>query len=180
MNSTNDDQATTNNISRKDFVKASSLAAGGLMVGSLPFSGRAKSAGAATLKIALVGCGGRGTGAARQALSTGDGVQLVAMADAFQDRLDESYQTLNKVFAEENPEKINVPEEHKFTGFDGYKEAISLADVVILATPPGFRPYHFEAAIDAGKHVFMEKPLAIDAPGVRKVMEVGEKADEKG
>src|SRR5699024_9156851 len=78
------------------------------------------------------------------------------------------------------PKIGNVLEVHKFACFDGYKEAISLADVVILATPPGFRPYHFEAAIDAGKHVFMEKPLAIDAPGVRKGMEVGEKADEKG
>src|SRR5699024_10488761 len=129
MSSINDDQSESTRISRKDFVKASSFAAGGLMLSTLPFRSRAKSAGAATLKVALVGCGGRGTGAARQALSTGDGVQLVAMADAFQDRLDESYQTLNKVFAEENPEKINVPEEHKFTGFDGYKEAISLADV---------------------------------------------------
>src|SRR5699024_11397141 len=109
MNSTNDDHATTNSISRKDFVKASSLAAGGLMVGSLPFSGRAKSAGAATLNIALVGCGGRGTGAARQALSTGDGVQLVAMAHACQDRLDESYETLNKVVDAEKPEKRYVP-----------------------------------------------------------------------
>ncbi|SMO62275.1 Gfo/Idh/MocA family protein [Fodinibius sediminis] len=179
MSSNNDNHVDNKNISRKDFVKASSLAAGGLMLGSLPFSARAKSAGAATLKIALVGCGGRGTGAARQALSTGDGVQLVAMADAFRDRLDDSYETLTKVFADEK-EKLNVPEEHKFTGFEGYKDAISLADVVILATPPGFRPYHFEEAIDAGKHVFMEKPLATDAPGVRKVLEVGKKADEKG
>lgn len=169
-------------LSRKDFVKASSLAAGGLMLGGLPLRSQARnrSAGAATLKIALIGCGGRGTGAARQALSTGDGVQLVAMADAFRDRLDESYQTLNKVFGEEAAQKINVPEEHKFVGFNAYKDALSLADVVILATPPGFRPYHFEAAIDAGKHVFMEKPLATDAPGVRKVLETGKKADQKG
>lgn len=180
MSTTTDDQVENNRISRKEFVKASSLAAGGLMVGSLPFSGRAQPAGAATLRVALVGCGGRGTGAARQALSTGEGVQLVAMADAFQDRLDESYETLTKVFADTGPEKINVPEAHKFTGFGGYKEAMALADVVILATPPGFRPYHFEEAIDAGKHVFMEKPLATDAPGVRKVLEVGEKADQKG
>ncbi len=181
MNSSNNDKGWKKNISRKDFVKTSSLAAGGLLLGSLPLGAKASSSRAETLKVALVGCGGRGTGAARQALSAGEGIELVAMADAFQDRLDESFETLTKVFEkEETPEKINVSEEHKFTGFDAYKDAIALADVVILATPPGFRPYHFEAAIDADKHVFMEKPLATDAPGVRKVMEVGKKADQKG
>src|SRR5699024_8243640 len=117
-----------------------------ILLSTLPFRSRAQSSGAATLKIALVGCGGRGTGAARQALSTGDGVQLVAVADAVRDRLDDSYKTLTKVFAEDK-DKLNVPKEHKFTGFDAYKDAISLADVVILATPPGFRPYHFEEAV---------------------------------
>ncbi len=166
-------------ISRRDFCKTSSIAAGGLLLSSLPVGAGAYAGGTATLKIALVGCGGRGTGAARQALSTGDGVQLVAMADAFRDRLDESLDTLNKVF-KDNPDKLNVPEEQKFVGFDAYKKAIALADVVILATPPGFRPDHFEASIDAGKHVFMEKPVATDAPGVRKVLEAGKKADQKG
>ncbi|MDX1636933.1 MAG: Gfo/Idh/MocA family oxidoreductase [Balneolaceae bacterium] len=166
-------------LSRRDFVKTSSLAAGGLMLSSLPVGAGAYAGGSATLKVALVGCGGRGTGAARQALSTGDGVQLVAMADAFRDRLDDSLNTLNKVFKDDKS-KLNVPEEHKFVGFDAYKNAIELADVVILATPPGFRPIHFEAAVDAGKHVFMEKPLATDAPGVRKVLEAGKKADQKG
>src|SRR5699024_4384824 len=179
MSSRNDDQSESTRISRKDSVKASSFAAGGLMLSTLPFRSRAQSSGAATLKIALVGCGGRGTGAARQALSTGDGVQLVAMADAFRDRLDDSYKTLTKVFAEDK-DKLNVHEEHKFTGFDAYKDAISLADVVILATPPGFRPYHFEEAVNADKHVFMEKPLATDAPGVRKVLKAGKLADQKG
>lgn len=168
-------------ISRRDFVKNASIAAGGgMLLSSLPIGAGAYAGGSATLKIALVGCGGRGTGAARQALSTGDGIQLVAMADAFRDRLDESLKTLNKVFGEESPEKLNVPEEHKFVGFEAYKDAISLADVVILATPPGFRPSHFEEAINAGKHVFMEKPVATDAPGVRKVLETGKLADEKG
>ena len=172
----------TNNstISRKDFVKATSLATGGLLFGSFPFRTKAKRAGEATLKLALIGCGGRGTGAARQALSTGDGVQLVAMADAFRDRLDESHITLQKVFKDIGPEKINVPEEHKFVGFNAYKDAIGLADIVILATPPGFRSFHFEAAIDADKHVFMEKPLATDAPGLRRVLTAGKKADRKG
>lgn len=180
MSSKPDDQSGKKNISRRDFFKTSSLAAGGLVLSSLPVGASAYAAGNDTLKIALIGCGGRGTGAARQALSTGDGVQLVAMADAFRDQLDESFETLTKVFGEKEPEKLNVPEDHKFVGFDGYQKAIQLADVVLLATPPGFRPYHFEAAISAGKHVFMEKPVATDAPGVRKVLEAGKKADEQG
>src|SRR5699024_4877348 len=179
MSSNNEQQVTGPKISRKEFVKSTSLAAGSFMIGSLPFSSQAQSAGDATIKIALVGCGGRGTGAARQALSTGEGVELVAMADAFRDRLEESYDTLTKVFADDK-DKLNVPEEHKFTGFDAYKDAISLADVVILATPPGFRPAHFEEAVKADKHVFMEKPLATDAPGVRKVLQAGKLADQKG
>src|SRR5699024_8250593 len=121
------------------------------------------------LKIALVGCGGRGTGAANQALSADEGTQLVAMADAFRDRLDESYEKLSKRYGDTG--QLSVPEEHKFTGFDGYKKAIALADVVILATPPGFRPIHFEEAVRAGKHVFMENPVATDAPGIRRVLE---------
>src|SRR5699024_12741176 len=100
MSSRNDDQSESTRISRKDLVKASSFAAGGLMLSTLMFRSRAQSSGVATLKIALVGCGGRGSGAERQALSTGDGVQLVAMAEAFRDRLDDSYKTLTKGFAE--------------------------------------------------------------------------------
>lgn len=179
MGTEQDDSKGRKKISRRDFVKSSSLAAGGLFLSSLPVDAGAYAGGTATIKVALVGCGGRGTGAARQALSTGEGVQLVAMADAFRDRLDESLETLNKVF-EDDQQKLNVPEEHKFVGFEAYKKAIALADVVILATPPGFRPIHFEAAIDAGKHVFMEKPVATDAPGVRKVLEAGKKADANG
>jgi len=179
MSSNNEQQVTGPKISRKEFVKSTSLAAGSFMIGSLPFSSQAQSAGDATIKIALVGCGGRGTGAARQALSTGEGVQLIAMADAFRDRLDDSFEALNKAFTEED-DKINVPEEHKFVGFEAYKKAIPLADVVILATPPGFRPYQFEEAVSEGKHVFMEKPLATDAPGIRRIMKAGEVADQKG
>jgi myo-inositol 2-dehydrogenase / D-chiro-inositol 1-dehydrogenase len=102
---------------------------------------------------------------------------LVAMVDAFQDRLDKSFELLTKKFAGQN--KINVQDKHKFVGFEGYKEAIALADVVILATPPGFRPAHFEEAVKAGKHVFMEKPVATDAPGIRKVLAAAEIAKQK-
>jgi len=107
-----DDCPEKSAISRKDFITKSSLATGGLLLGSLPFGKDAQGAGAKTIKVALIGCGGRGTGAARQALSTGDDVELVAMADAFRNRLDGSLETLNKVF-KDNPEKLNVPEIEK-------------------------------------------------------------------
>jgi myo-inositol 2-dehydrogenase/D-chiro-inositol 1-dehydrogenase len=128
-----------------------------------------------TVRVALVGCGGRGSGAASQALSTSGPVKLVAMADAYKDRLDGSLREI----ATRHKEKIDVPEEHRFVGFDGYKQAIQLADLVILATPPGFRPIHFEEAIRQGKHVFMEKPVATDAAGVRKVLAAAEEAKKK-
>lgn len=165
-------------INRRTFVRnAAAASAGGVLLSQLPVGMSAYGAASDTLKVALVGCGGRGTGAANQALSVKQNVKLVAMADAFQDRLDESYENLMKKHG--SSKKIEVPQEHKFVGFDGYKQAIALADVVILATPPGFRPIHFEEAVNAGKHIFMEKPVATDAPGVRKVLEVAEKAKQK-
>jgi len=158
---------------RRDFLKASAMIAGGTMLSSIPLMGH--SSVNDTIKIALIGCGGRGTGAASQALSTKFNLQLVAMADAFKDRLDESYKDLSEKFKD----KVNIPEEHKFVGFDAYAKAIALADVVILATTPGFRPIHFEEAIKQGKHVFMEKPVAVDAPGIRKVLATAEEAKRK-
>ena len=132
------------------------------------------------LKIALIGCGGRGTGAAGQALNTEGPVKLVAMADAFRDRLDSALQTLKDEVTKRNqPERVDVPEENKFVGFDAYKKAIALADVVILATPPGFRPMQFEEAVNQGKNIFMEKPVAVDAPGIRKVLAAAEIAKSK-
>ena len=160
---------------RREFLKTSALLAGGTMLSQLPFTG-AYAAGNDTIKVALVGCGGRGTGAAFQALGTKYNIKLVAMADAFRDRLDESYKPLFEKFGKA---KVDVPEEKKFVGFDGYKNAIAEADVVLLATPPGFRPIHFEEAIKQNKHVFMEKPMATDAPGIRKVLAVAEEAKQK-
>lgn len=161
-------------ISRRNFVKHASLGAGGLLLaGTLPVGISAYAQGSETLKLALIGCGGRGTGAASHALLADDGVKLVAMADAFRDRLDNSLESLSQ---RHDSTRLDVPEEHKFVGFDAYQKAIDLADVVILATPPGFRPIHFEAAVNAGKQVFMEKPVATDSPGIRKVLEAGRKA----
>lgn len=164
-------------INRRKFVKNSAAAAaGGMFLSQLPAAASAYVGGNETLRIAVIGCGGRGTGAAVQALSVKEDVKLVAMADAFKDRLDESYENIMKKHGQSG--RVDVPDEHKFVGFDAYKNAIALADVVLLATPPGFRPIHFEEAVNQGKHVFMEKPVATDAPGVRKVLEVAQKAKQ--
>lgn len=128
------------------------------------------------LRVALVGCGGRGTGAAIQALSTAGPVHLVAMADAFRDRLDAS---LAEIVAQV-PERVDVPESRRFVGFEAFRAAIDLdVDVVLLTTPPGFRPEHFEYAVARGRHVFMEKPVAVDAPGVRTVLAAAAEARRK-
>jgi len=129
-----------------------------------------------TLKLAVVGCGGRGTGAIRQALQADPDTELVAMADAFQNRLDDCYNNLSQIF---DKKRLKVKDKDKYVGFDAYKKAIDLADVVILATTPAFRPVHFKYAIESGKHVFMEKPVATDAPGIRSVLETGRLAAEK-
>jgi predicted dehydrogenase len=166
--------------SRRNFVKQSSLLAGGIV--TLPILGQANyfSGSDDVIKVAVVGCGGRGTGAAVQALSTKQNVQLVAMADAFRDRLDTSYKNISEALKEQSKDKrLQVKEENKFVGFDGYKKAIALADVVILATPPGFRPIHFEEAVRMNKHVFMEKPVATDPAGIQKVLQVAEEAKKK-
>lgn len=162
-----------NNNSRRDFVKNSSLIAGGLIAAPM-FTRANYFAGADdAIKVALVGCGGRGTGAAMQALLSGQNVKLVAMCDAFADNIENCHKAL---MAEVNSngkgieKNIDVPADRRFTGFDGYKKAIALADVVILTTPPGFRPIHFDEAISQNKHVFMEKPVATDPAGVQKVL----------
>lgn len=169
--------STPNNESRRDFVKNTALISAGLMLPSMKIEAMANVFNEKKLKLALVGCGGRGSGAANQALQADENVELVAMADVFEDRLNSSYQSLSERY--KDSKKVNVKEEHKFFGFDAYKKAIDMADVVILATPPGFRPYHFAYAIENGKHVFMEKPVATDVPGVRKVLEMAKVAKEK-
>ncbi|PCJ98724.1 MAG: dehydrogenase [Flavobacteriaceae bacterium] len=163
--------------SRRGFVKNSALLSAGLILPAMEMEGMANIFNERKLKIALVGCGGRGSGAVNQALQADDNVELVAMADAFEDRLNSSFNNLSEAY--KDTKKINVKEKHKFYGFDAYKKAIDLADVVILATPPGFRPYHFAYAIENDKHVFMEKPVATDAPGVRKVLEIAQLAKQK-
>lgn len=176
-----------NNLSRRDFVKNTTIVTGGLMAAPLFAGQNFFPAGSEEIKVAVIGCGGRGTGAAAQALSVKQNTKLVAMADAFRDNLDACYKKLTgseaKTLADGSTvdirPRVQVPEENKFHGFDGYKKAIALADVVILTTPPGFRPIHFEEAIRQGKHVFMEKPVATDPAGIKKVLEMAEVAKSK-
>jgi predicted dehydrogenase len=178
---------TKNSKSRRAFMKHTSVLAGGAL--AMPLLSRANFFAGAddTIRVALVGCGGRGTGAAFQALMAQKNVKLVAMADAFRDRIDSCYKSLTEddlsdsMGVNGNPIKsrIDVSEERKFSGFDGYAKAIPLADVVILCTPPGFRPIHFAEAINQNKHVFMEKPVAVDTAGVKMVLEAAEKARQK-
>jgi len=169
------------NSSRRQFLKTSSAAAlGGALASSLAFTQKASAAYSSsdTLKVGLIGCGGRGTGAAAQALSTGEGVVLTAMGDAFADRLQGSRKSLQA--NEQFGPRVKVSDDACFVGLDAYQKVIdSGVDVVALATPPGFRPQHLKAAVEAGKHVFCEKPMATDAPGVRSVLESAALAKEK-
>ncbi|HNM27001.1 MAG TPA: Gfo/Idh/MocA family oxidoreductase, partial [Saprospiraceae bacterium] len=172
--------------SRREFLKTTAALTGGAMLSGMPLAQAAQSLTDDTIKIALIGCGGRGTGAAMQALLTKQNVKLVAMADVFRNKIDEAYKSLTAddisdwTGSDANVKsRVDVPEERRFTGFDAYKQAIPLADVVILATPPGFRPPHFEEAVRQGKQVFMEKPVAVDAPGIRRVLAAAEEAKRK-
>jgi predicted dehydrogenase len=165
---------------RREFVKTTSLvAAGSVIPGLLMSNAVVHAAGDDMLRVGLIGCGGRGTGAANQALQADPRVKLTAMGDLFEDRLQTSLASLQK-----HPElaaKIDVPVERRFVGFDAYKQVLaSGVDVVLLTTPPHFRPLHLQAAIAAGKHVFAEKPCAVDAPGVHSVLRSCEEAKKKG
>ncbi|HUV65930.1 MAG TPA: Gfo/Idh/MocA family oxidoreductase [Sedimentisphaerales bacterium] len=171
-------EPTSQNTSRRDFLKntgriaASSALAGGI-------ASRMYAAQSNTIKVVLVGCGGRGTGAASNALSVTNGpVKLVAMADVFEQRLSSSYGNLKKMHGD----KVDVPEDRKFIGFDGYKKAmdcLSPGDVAIFATPPAFRWVHFAYAIRKGLNVFMEKPVTVDGPTSRRMLKLGEEATAK-
>ncbi len=170
----NTPSSNRNSPTRRKFIAHSGAVAAGTAIGTLPLRSHAQTEGASTIKIGLVGCGGRGSGAANQALNVG-GCKLVAMADMFKNNLESSLNNLKK----SNPDSVDVADDQKFVGFDGYKNVIDACDLVILATPPGFRPIHFAEAIEKNKHVFMEKPVAVDAEGVNKVLEYAKIADEK-
>ncbi|WCJ58082.1 Gfo/Idh/MocA family oxidoreductase [Fontisphaera persica] len=170
-------KSTTVSTTRRNFLKTSStLAAGAALAPGIPMPGYAAESN--TLKIALVGCGGRGTGAAKNALSTAGPTQLWAVADVFEQKTEACVRNLTSQLGE----KANVPPDRRFVGFDAFKRAIDSLDkgsVVLLATAPAFRPLHFEYAIEKGMHVFMEKSFAVDAPGIRRVLKTGELARQK-
>jgi predicted dehydrogenase len=162
---------------RRDFAKTSAAAAlsTGLVGITTP---RAHAAGSDVIKVGLIGCGGRGTGAAVQALTADSGVHLTALGDAFKDRLEGCLNTLKN--QSELAARVKVTPETCFTGIDAYKQVVdSGVDVVLLAAPPGFRPQHIEYAVEKNKHIFAEKPVATDPSGVRSVMESCKKAREK-
>lgn len=159
--------------SRRDFLATSAAVAGGLLASPFP---AVHAAGDETIKVGLIGCGGRGTGAARDCAVSSAGVKIVALGDAFPDRIDAARQNLKR----ELGDKFDVSDDHCHVGFDAYKKVLdSGIDLVILATPPGFRPMHLEAAVAAGKNIFTEKPVGVDGTGIRRVLAAYEEAKKK-
>jgi len=171
----NDSQQNT--TSRRDFLKTAAVAGGtiALHAAGLP---RAYAAGSDEIRVGMIGCGGRGTGAAVNAVNAAPGVKIVAMGDVFEDRLKSSREQLAKAVP---ADKLDVSPERAFVGFDAYEKVLaSDVNYVILATPPAFRPLHLKAAVAAGKTIFTEKPVAVDGPGIRSVFESYEEAMKKG
>jgi len=159
--------------SRRDFLRTSSLLSAALATGAA--GSGAHAAGGDTIRVGLIGCGGRGTGAAVNAMKAGKDVKLVALGDMFRENLEASRSQLRA----EGGDRFDVSDDRCFTGFDAYKKVIENVDVVLLGTPPGFRPVHLKAAVEAGKHCFVEKPVAVDGPGVRSVLDTCEQAKKK-
>lgn len=161
-------------VTRRNFLKGSAAVSAAAVASQLSVPG-AYAGGTDTMRVGLIGCGGRGTGAAQNCMDSAKGVELVAMGDLFEDRLNGSRNRLKKHDA------CKVTDDKCFVGFDAYKKVLNAGvDMVILATPPHFRPQQYEAAIKAGKHVFMEKPVAVDPVGIRSIIKSSELAAEKG
>src|SRR5438445_926758 len=169
-----------NELSRRSFLKKSTAVTASASALTIIKPDLVRGAGNEKLKVGLVGCGGRGTQAAQQLLHGSENVELVAVGDIFEDRLEKSLGEMRN--SKEYPNarnKVKVDPEHHFVGFDAYKKVLaSDIDVVMLATPPGYRPEHFVAAVEARKHIFAEKPFGTDPVGVRKIMDDTRKAAE--
>jgi len=163
------------NVSRREFLKVGAGVSAGAM---LMQGGGAFAAGSDTIRVAMIGCGNRGTYDAITCLKANEGLELVVMADLFQDQVDGSLAQLRK----EVPNRVKVTPEKTFLGFDAYQKVMAMpeVDLVMLLTPPGFRPQMVRAAVEAGKHIFMEKPGAVDPVGIRSLMASADLADEKG
>ena len=160
-------------LSRREFLRAGAA----VSAGSVLISGRAFAAGSDTLRVAMIGCGDRGTKDAIDCLNADPGIEMVAIADLFQDRVDNSLAAMRKAA----PDKVKVTPQTVFLGFDAHKKVLAMkeVDMVLLLTPPGFRPQTLRAAVEAGKHIFMEKPGAVDPVGIRSLMESADLADQK-
>jgi len=161
---------------RRAFLKTAAAGTGAAALGSLAAGRAAHAAGEQVIRIGMIGCGGRCTGAASQSLKAGPDVRLVAMCDVFEQRLKSSLSGL----ARRHPDQVAVDEDHQFVGFDGYKKVIDSVDVVLIACASKFHPMYAEAAVKAGKHVFVEKPHGIDPVGVRRMQAACDLAREKG
>lgn len=167
--------------SRRSFLATSAAGAVTLAAVSKPLHAGAFAGGSDLLRVGLVGCGGRGTGAAEQALNADPGTELVAIGDIFEDATKTARRSLTRMYNKDGATpRVTVTDDTCYSGFDNYLRVIEKSDVVLLATTPHFRPQHLRAAVEANKHVFCEKPVAVDAPGVRSVMESSEMAKAKG
>jgi predicted dehydrogenase len=160
---------------RREFLKTSMAAAGAATIGGLSLARGAHAAGSDVIRVGLVGCGGRGPGAANDAMTADRGVRLVAMADIFADKVQSRRDMLKK----QKPDQVQVDDAHCFSGLDGYRHVIESSDVVLIACAAKYHPYYLRAAIEAGKHVFVEKPHAVDPVGVREVTVACQLAKQK-
>ncbi len=169
-----------NETSRRNFLATSAVAAAAISAVPATLNAGAHAGGSDLLKVGLVGVGGRGTGAAEQALNADPGTELVALGDVFEDCVERGRRQLSRMFNKEGqPARVTATDDQCYVGFDAYKKVIDKCDVVLLASTPHFRPEHLRASVEAGKHIFCEKPVAVDAPGVRSVMESSEMARQK-
>ncbi len=170
-------EKTASGATRRDFLKTSGAVAGAALAGNLAIARSAHAQGSDILKIGLIGCGGRGTGAALNAMNADRNSKLTAMGDLFIERV----KGRRKLLKKRNPKQTTVDDNHCFAGYDAYQKVIdSGVDVIVLGETPHFRPRHLAAAVAAGKHVFCEKPVAVDAPGVRSILVSTEEAEKKG
>jgi predicted dehydrogenase len=172
----NKDKSKASN-SRRHFLKNSAAIVGASIASRLGRIPAVHAAGSAEIRVGLIGCGGRGSGAADQVLRAAPGVKLIALGDAFADRLEPCRSRLVEKFKDQ----VDVPKDRCFVGFDAYEKVIGCdINYVILASPPGFRPAHLKAAVAAGKHIFTEKPVAVDGPGIRTCLALYDEAKQKG
>jgi predicted dehydrogenase len=168
------------NVTRRDFLKTSAAAAAAASLGTLDVARSAHAAGSDALKVGMIGCGGRNTGAGYQAMRADKGARLVAMCDIFMDRVQNARQVITNELAKDNKaEQVQVKDDHCFTGFDGFKRVIEASDVVLIANAAKFHPFHTKTAIEAGRHVFVEKPHGIDPYGIKMLQQACDLAREK-